>query len=145
MKVWLDGDVENGIISAGYLLMSYKNIKGYVCADGWTWHTDNMRVACGHLGFPAAVKLRSMQSDWPFILNGLDCKGTESSLISCKHTGFVFEQQPCQSRTAVWLMCKTFNRTAKYKNVSRLISTISTFFNQNVLMFKGWESCRKED
>ncbi|CAB4035420.1 lysyl oxidase homolog 2A-like, partial [Paramuricea clavata] len=120
VKFWLDGDIENGIISAGYLIMSYKNIKGYVCADKWTWHSNNMRVACGHLGFPEAIKLRSMLSNWPFILNGLDCKGTESSLLSCNHTGYAYKQQTCKSNTAVWLQCKVFNRTSKFKNSANL-------------------------
>ena len=120
VKFWLDGDIENGIISAGYLIMSYKNIKGYVCADNWLSSVSNMRVACGILGFPAPKKLRIMQGSWPFILNGLKCDGAESSLLSCNHTGFGYAQQECKSSTAVWLQCKTVNRTAKFKNVSRL-------------------------
>ena len=122
VKMWLDGKIENGFISSGYLIISYGNIKGYVCAESWMWNIRNMRVACGQLGFPEAVKLRAMKSDWPFILTGLDCKGTESSLLSCKHTGFAYEKQKCKSNTAVWLQCKMFNRTAKFKNVSKLRS-----------------------
>jgi hypothetical protein len=120
VKFWLDGDIQNGVISAGYLMMSYDNMKGYVCADSWLWGVRNIRVACGHLGFPWHIKRRMMKGSWPFILGGLQCDGTESSLLSCSHTGFAHTQQECKTSTAVWLQCNVFNRTAKFKNVSRL-------------------------
>lgn len=125
MKLSLEGDIKDGIISSGYLLISYKNMKGYVCADNWLSETNNMKVACGHLGFPAAVKLRAMRSDWTFILNGVECQGTESSLLSCSHTGFGQEKQQCQGNTAVWLECSLFSKTAKFKNVSQSVTSFS--------------------
>lgn len=112
----LDGEMESGIISSGYLVVTYKNMKGYVCADDW--HQNNIRVACGHLGFPEGEKYQALMSNGLIILNGLNCDGTESSLLSCDHTGFADHRQECKSNTAVWLKCKLFNRTARFKNVS---------------------------
>ena len=146
MKFWLEGDVQNGIISAGYLLVSYQTMKGYVCADNWQWNSRNMRVACGQLGFPEALNLRAERSDGPFILNGLNCKGTESSMLSCNHSGFAQSQQACRSNAAVWLKCKVFNRTAKFKNVG-LCYTYSFGFvpwhNVTILAENSWQLWEK--
>ena len=79
-----------------------------------------MRVTCGHLGFPDAVKnsKQSVQSNLveAFLLNNVNCLGNESSLFSCDHGGF--HEQQCSSGQAVWLKCKVFNRNNQFKNVS---------------------------
>ncbi|XP_028391095.1 lysyl oxidase homolog 3A-like [Dendronephthya gigantea] len=118
IKFWLEGKVENGIISAGYLRISYQTMQGYVCADNWQFHST--RVACGQLGYSEPQDFEAERNDGPFILNGLTCDGTESSMLSCNHTGFIQSQQPCRSNAAVWVRCKVFNRTVKFKNSANL-------------------------
>ena len=109
----------NGVISEGLLKVSYDEAWGVVCTDGWDY--EDMRVACGHLGFPDAVQNSSEQSIQNnlierFVLSNVSCLGNESSLFSCEHNGL--REQWCSSGQGVWLKCKVFDRSPQFKNVS---------------------------
>ena len=67
----------------------YNGIWGTVCHDGWD--IDDAHVVCRQLGFRYALKAYRRghygQGTGPILLSGLDCSGSESSLLSCKHDG----------------------------------------------------------
>ena len=76
--------------AAGRVEVSYYNgTWGTVC--GSLWGIDEARVVCRQLGFRYALKAyRSAhygQGTGPILLSNVDCSGSESSLLSCKHYG----------------------------------------------------------
>ena len=97
IKVKLSGPVIGDYISQGVVLVQIKQGDpwGYICSSDWSY--ANARVVCGQLGFPDAKKtmvedssqgrVRSM-NDGKFIISGLKCNGTESSIVSCDHVGW---------------------------------------------------------
>ncbi|XP_071378496.1 HHIP-like protein 1 [Centroberyx affinis] len=63
---------------------------GTVCDDLWT--TKNAAVVCRQLGFRYALKAAKHSEfgegkDLRILLDDVQCDGTESSLLDCKHTG----------------------------------------------------------
>ena len=63
-----------------------KRWKG-VCDDGWG--TEEAQVACSQLGFSGnTAKTEIIRSGWPpllFLLDDVDCEGTEETLLDCDH------------------------------------------------------------
>lgn len=63
---------------------------GTVCDDSWS--TENAAVVCRQLGFHYALKA-ARNSEFgegkglPILLDDVQCDGTESSLLECKHSG----------------------------------------------------------
>lgn len=63
---------------------------GTVCDDLWT--TKNAAVVCRQLGFQYALKAAKNSEfgegkDLRILLDDVQCEGTESSLLDCKHAG----------------------------------------------------------
>ncbi|XP_029350359.1 HHIP-like protein 1 isoform X2 [Echeneis naucrates] len=63
---------------------------GTVCDDLWT--TNNAAVVCRQLGFRNALKATKNSEfgegrDLQILLDDVQCNGTESSLLDCKHAG----------------------------------------------------------
>lgn len=61
---------------------------GTVCDDFWT--IENAEVVCRQLGFQYALKAAKNSEfgegkDLPILLDDVQCKGTESSLLECQH------------------------------------------------------------
>ncbi|KAF7647131.1 hypothetical protein LDENG_00177220, partial [Lucifuga dentata] len=63
---------------------------GTVCDD--LWSTQNAAVVCRQLGFQNALKATRNSEfgegkELPILLDDVQCDGTESSLLDCKHSG----------------------------------------------------------
>ena len=67
----------------------YDGAWGTVCDDGWG--IDGARVVCRQLGFRYALHVygsaRYGQGTGPILLDDVYCLGSESSLLSCRHSG----------------------------------------------------------
>lgn len=88
-KVRLIGD-EQGHGNQGRVEIYIDGEWGTVCDDQWT--IKNAAVVCQQLGFPYALKA-SKNSEFGegknlrILLDDIQCDGTESSLLDCKHAG----------------------------------------------------------
>ena len=67
----------------------YNGAWGTVCDDNWG--IDDARVVCRQLGFQDALNAygsaRFGQGIGTIMLDDVRCLGSESSLLSCKHSG----------------------------------------------------------
>ena len=65
-----------------------------MCDDGWEWEESD--VVCKSLGYPLGAQYyyhsaRYGQGSGLILLDNVDCTGSESSLLYCKHRGFHVE------------------------------------------------------
>ena len=67
----------------------YNGTWGTVCDDNWD--IDNADVVCKQLGFRDALDAYGSahygQGTGPILLDDVNCKRDESSLLSCRHSG----------------------------------------------------------
>lgn len=85
----LVGD-EHGRSDRGRVEIYVNGEWGTVCDD--LWSTKNAAVVCRQLGFWYALKAAKNSEfgegkDMPILLDDVQCEGTESSLLHCKHGG----------------------------------------------------------
>lgn len=88
-KVRLVGD-EQGHSDHGRVEIYVNGEWGTVCDDQWT--IKNAAVVCQQLGFPYALKAAKNAEfgegkNLRILLDDVQCEGTESSLLDCKHAG----------------------------------------------------------
>ena len=106
MKVRLQGPVVDDYISEGVVQVEHDGKWGYICPSKWT--RLNSYVLCGQLGFPKMEELESyaetIQEVEPvYWLDHVTCKGWESSIVSCDHTGW--GPKECEGGGAVRIKC----------------------------------------
>lgn len=88
-KVRLVGD-EQGRSDHGRVEIYVNGEWGTVCDDQWT--IKNAAVVCQQLGFPYVLKAAKNAEfgegkNLRILLDDVQCEGTESSLLHCKHAG----------------------------------------------------------
>lgn len=88
-RVRLTGDNE-GHSDRGRVEIFVNGEWGTVCDDLWT--TKNAAVVCRQLGFQYALKAAKNSEfgegkDLRILLDDVQCDGTESSLLECRHAG----------------------------------------------------------
>lgn len=106
LKVRLQGPVVDDYISEGVVQVEHEGKWGYICPSQWTQF--NSYVLCGQLGFPDAEELEShtktIQDLEPvYWLDQVTCRGWESSIVSCDHSGWRPKQ--CEEGGAVRIEC----------------------------------------
>ena len=106
LKVRLQGPVVDDYISEGVVQVEHEGTWGYICPSQWTQF--NSHVLCGQLGFPDAEELEShtktIQDLEPvYWLDQVTCRGWESSIVSCDHSGWGPKQ--CEEGGAVRIEC----------------------------------------
>ena len=101
----LDPDVDD-YVSEGIVQVEYEGKWGYVCPSNWT--PVNSYVFCGQLGFPNTLQQESysetIQDVEPvYWLDQVTCKGWESSIVSCDHSGWGLHQ--CDGSRVLKIKC----------------------------------------
>ena len=104
IDVRLVGDVRDRHISQGIVQVKLNDRWGHICSEGWSY--EDARVVCGQLGFPDANRNfpaanggkstgGRIRRDVQYFMKELNCDGTESALVSCKHQGLQSEGHFC--------------------------------------------------
>ncbi|XP_022096153.1 scavenger receptor cysteine-rich domain superfamily protein-like isoform X2 [Acanthaster planci] len=83
----------------------------FVCKDGWDQH--DATVLCHQLGFPGvdsadlqpSYRVRGSSEGVGFLLDDLQCDGTEDNIAECLHSGVGRER--CTRRVAAGVRCAT--------------------------------------
>ena len=91
----------------GILEIYYSNRWGSICDDGWS--SVASRVACrqmDYLGYSSYTTSRTITND--FWLDGARCSGNESSVESCRHSGW--GNVDCASNEAIFLRCNAIGK-----------------------------------
>ena len=74
----------------GRVEVYYNGTWGIVCDDGWDF--NDAEVLCRELGYGSAINAKSEefygQGSGIIWLSGLNCTGTESSIVNCSHSGW---------------------------------------------------------
>lgn len=97
-----------------------------VCNEGWDY-TD-AQVICRQLGFPGAEVDSTLQTfykgrrtgEMGFLLEDVDCLGTEDNLAECLNGGI--GKATCQTQVAVGVRCSTDLLIIEGKNDNKIIS-----------------------
>ncbi len=83
---------------------------GGICDDGFDMEEAN--VVCRMAGFPQGAKEAAINSrfgsgrpDQQILLDEMDCKGTESSLLQCRFDPWT--QHDCSHKEWAGVVCKT--------------------------------------
>ena len=95
--------------------MEHEGKWGYICATGW--NRANSFVLCGQLGFPyteAANEVPVEDAEPVFWLDEVECKGWESSIVSCHHAGW--GPHRCESSAPLRIKCgrRKITKVSKY-------------------------------
>ena len=103
----LIGLTRDDYISEGIVQVEHEGKWGYICPS--LWSLANSYVLCGQLGFPNTEELEAytdnIQDEKPvYWLDHVVCKGWESSIVSCDHTGWT--RHECEGRKALKIKCK---------------------------------------
>ena len=104
-----------GTPNRGLVQVFHNGEWGHVCDDGWD--IRDARVVCRQLGFADAEKIivggrlmaDASQKIW---LDNVECKGSESSIYSCLHTGWGVHN--CRDSEIAGVNCK--NTTGKNRH-----------------------------
>lgn len=103
----LIGLTRDDYISEGIVQVEHEGKWGYICPS--LWSLANSYVLCGQLGFPNTEELEAytdnIRDEKPvYWLDHVVCKGWESSIVSCDHTGWT--RHECEGRKALKIKCK---------------------------------------
>ena len=90
----------------------YNGTWGTVCDDGWD--LNDAEVVCREIGFGQAVTARREayyyeQGSEQIWLSGLNCIGTESSIVNCSHSGWGMND--CNHSSKAGVRCAAPNGT----------------------------------
>ena len=105
----LNGDVRlvGASESEGLVEVYYDGVWGSVCDDGWSSSASdaNAAVVCRNLGFgpPASVLIGQTGPTSDFLLDGVDCDGTEANLDVCFHNAIGAED--CNTGEHIAIAC----------------------------------------
>ncbi|XP_073985789.1 uncharacterized protein isoform X2 [Rhodnius prolixus] len=113
---WLENEfkiklIGNSISNEGTIQVFGNGRWGLICDDQFDLKAAD--VACRHLGYSlgaAQVKRHTLPStlvgsDHTFLLDDIECTGTEQKLVECKHAGWGVHN--CQPHEAAGVVCKT--------------------------------------
>ena len=81
---------------------------GLICASEWTMSAGE--VACRQLGYEGVTRVMRVTPgnenlDRHVVFNGTDCRGNESRLIECTHSGFGNFTEQCHPLKLPWVSC----------------------------------------
>ena len=121
MKVRLLGPVVDDYISEGIVQVEHEGKWGYICPS--KWKTANTYVLCGQLGFPNdaesyAVVIQDVEP--VYWLDHVTCKGWESSIVSCDHSGLGVSE--CEGGQALKIKC--VRKKSDKVSLDRLLATV---------------------
>ncbi|XP_028394866.1 deleted in malignant brain tumors 1 protein-like [Dendronephthya gigantea] len=126
--------IANGSYNEGRVEVYYNGSWGTVCDD--SWGMDEARVVCRQLGFldaEAAYQGRDVDDGTGKIwLDNVDCRGSESSLFSCRHRGW--GRHDCGHHEDAGVRCRVNGGTSSSINH---FSTSSIQASQTVCRY--WE------
>ena len=110
ITVKLAGPIIDRYISQGVakVQLNDQGVWGNICSENWSY--QDARVLCGQLGFPDARRNRNTEEigtsvKGPYLMSDVRCEGTESSLVSCNHSGFGRRTHECSSGKPVVVTC----------------------------------------
>jgi len=121
MKVRLLGPVVDDYISEGIVQVEHEGKWGYICPSNWK--QVNSYVLCGELGFPnhAESHAVAIQDVEPvYWLDHVTCKGWESSIVSCGHSGSGVSG--CTGGQALKIKC--VRKSSDKVSLGRLLATV---------------------
>lgn len=121
MKVRLRGPVVDDYISEGIVQVEHEGKWGYICPSNWK--KVNTYVLCGQLGFPndAGSYAVTIQDVEPvYWLDHVTCKGWESSIVSCDHSGL--DVNECKDGGALRIKC--VRKKSDKVSLDRLLATV---------------------
>ena len=85
--------------------VEYNGTWGTVCHDNWD--INDARVVCRQLGFQFALDVYGSahygQGTGPILLDDIDCLGSESALLLCRHSGI--ENHDCDHSKDASVLC----------------------------------------
>ena len=127
VNVRLLGPVVDDYISEGIVQVEHEGKWGYICPSNWT--PVNSYVLCGQLGFPNTEELESYSEtiqdvESVYWLDQVTCKGWESSIVSCDHSGWGRHQ--CDDSRVLKIKCVR-RRILKVSRYAIKTNTIKVF------------------
>ncbi|XP_072168882.1 scavenger receptor cysteine-rich type 1 protein M130-like [Diadema setosum] len=107
-EMQMENCLSAGAFFEGALLMQYAKIWGAVCADRWSM--ANAKVACRQLDFGGANANPEGNVDLGIgsrriMLNNIECDGSETTLVDCRHSGLGNPDNHCQSGEIAVVSC----------------------------------------
>lgn len=101
----------------GRVKVNISNIEGRICSDKWSDH--DARVLCRSLAFKDGQAYKHFEEmsifyspfNGPYWSNNFNCKGNESKLDDCPHSGWG-QVKTCESQHAAGVIC--FNKQGIY-------------------------------
>ncbi|XP_072175915.1 uncharacterized protein [Diadema setosum] len=92
----------------GIVEVWYRTRWGQLCANRWTMTEGD--VACRQLGYEGVTRVMRVSPgdeniELQVVLNGTECRGSESMLAECWHSGFGNYTESCQPLELPWVSC----------------------------------------
>ena len=122
LEVRLEEGTENATFLEGRVEVKYRLQWGLVCDDNWD--LNDAQVLCRMLGYDKALeashnaKYGTGSGNFGFgtpkmILDDVNCKGSETSLADCQHSGF--KDHNCKPNEAAGAACAKEGRIVEYE------------------------------